>query len=203
MVFLIKQWAKNNKIDVYWIFAEAGHGKRPMDCVGACIKQTIKNIIAYNSNNVKSNTEDLMQYMPELSNICILTYKDDVNSYRELLPDTNDLKIIESGGFGISKVHKIFIPKKDNEILYWKKASSNNEYAEAQIIESKVQKRFKAKKKNKDNVMQEDLEDDWESTTVDEIEEDARKSASCILFLSTIVKTEYTANIANFNIQTI
>ena len=100
-----------------------------------------------------------MQDIPELSDICISTYnKDDVKSCRKLLEDTDDLKIRESGGFGISKVHKIFIPKEDNGVLYWKKDSFDNDYAEAQIIESKMQKRFKAKRQNKDDVLQEDLE---------------------------------------------
>ena len=35
----------------------------------------------------------------------------------------DDLKIIESGGFGISKVHEIFVLKEDNQILYWKKVN--------------------------------------------------------------------------------
>ena len=192
----MKQWAKNIKIDVYWIFTETGHGKGPMDVVGACIEQTIKHTIAYNSNG--------MQHIAELTNIYISTYnEDDVNSYRELLPDMDDLKIGESGGFGISRVHEIFIPKEDNEILYWKKVSSDNEYAEAQIIGSKIQKRFKAKEQNKDDVLREDQDDDSENTTDDDIEEEeeARRSASCILFFSVIVKTKYTANISTFNIH--
>ena len=46
---------------------EAGHGKRPMDGLGACIKQTIKDIITYNPGGIISNIEELMQYMPDLS----------------------------------------------------------------------------------------------------------------------------------------
>ena len=113
-----------------------------------------------------------------------------------------DLKIIESGGLGTSKVYDIFMPKEDNGTLYWKKVSSDKEYAEAQIIESKMQKRFKAKEQNKDDVLQKDLYDDQEIRADDEIEEGkASRSASNILFLSVIVKTLYTANIANFNIH--
>ena len=90
-----------------------------------------------------------------------MTYnEDDINSYRELLPDMADLKIIESGGLGTSKVYDIFMPKEDNGTLYWKKVSSDKEYAEAQMIESKMQKRFKAKEQNKDDVLQKDLYDD-------------------------------------------
>ena len=39
----------------------------------ACIKQTVKSTITYNPNGIISNTGDLMQYMADLSNICILT----------------------------------------------------------------------------------------------------------------------------------
>ena len=59
-MFLIKYRAKINKIDVYWIFTEVGHGKGPIDGVGECIKQTIKNTIAYNPNGIICNTEELM-----------------------------------------------------------------------------------------------------------------------------------------------
>ena len=44
----------------------------------------------------------------------------------------------ESGSFGISKVHEIFILKEDNGTSYWKMVFPGNEYAEAQIIESKM-----------------------------------------------------------------
>ena len=112
----------------------------------------------------------------------------------------DDLKIIGSGGFGI--LHEVFIQKEHNGILYRKKVSSDNEYAEAQTVESKMQKIFKAKKQNKDESLQEDLDGDLESATDEEIEEEeARRSESCILFFSVIIKTQYTANIANFNIH--
>ena len=114
----------------------------------------------------------------------------------------DDLKIIESGGFGIFKLHEVFIQKENNGILYQKKVSSDIEYAEAQTVESKMQKRFKAKKQNKDESLQEDLDDDLESAADEEIEEEeARRSESYILFFSVIIKTQYTANIANFNVH--
>ena len=118
----MKQWAKNNKTDVYWIFTEAGHGKGAMDGLGACIKETLKDTIMFNPNGIISNKGELKQYMANLLNICISTYnEDDIVFYRGFLPDMDDLKIIESGGFVISKVHEIFILKEDNGILYWKK----------------------------------------------------------------------------------
>ena len=131
MMFLLKQWTINKKIDVSWMFTGPGHRMLLEDGAGACIKQTIKDTILDNSNSIISITEEPMQDIPELSNIFISTYnKDDVKCCRKLLQDTDDLKIRESGGFGISKVHKIFIPKEDNGVLYWKKDSFDNGYAE-------------------------------------------------------------------------
>lgn len=96
--------------------------KGPMDGVEACIKQTIEDTIAYNPNGIIRNREELTQYMPELSNIFILTLnEDDVNSYRELLSDMDDLKIIKPRVFGISKVHENFIVKKKMEFYNGKR----------------------------------------------------------------------------------
>lgn len=93
-----------------------------MDGVETCIKQTIEDTIAYNPNGIIGNTEELMQYMPELSSICILILnEDDVNSYRDLLSDMDDLKIIKPRVFGISKVHENFIVKKKMEFYTGKK----------------------------------------------------------------------------------
>ena len=93
-----------------------------MDGVETCIKQTIEDTIAYNPNGIIGNTEELMQYMPELSSICILILnEDDVNSYRDLLSDMDDLKIIKPRVFGISKVHENFIVKKKMEFYTGKR----------------------------------------------------------------------------------
>ena len=40
-IFLAKKWAIENNIQIYWIFTESGHGKGPMDGVGASVKHTI------------------------------------------------------------------------------------------------------------------------------------------------------------------
>ena len=91
----------------------------PMDGLGAFIKQSIKDTIPYNRNGIISNTEKLIQYVPHLSNICVSTYnEDDMISYRKLLPDMDDLEIIESGGFGIPKVHGTFMLREDRGIFY-------------------------------------------------------------------------------------
>ena len=54
--------------------------------LGACIKQIIEDKITCNPNGIISNTYEIMEYMPDLSNMCISTYNEnDVISYRELL----------------------------------------------------------------------------------------------------------------------
>ena len=55
--------------------------------------------------------------------------------------------------------------------FYIGKGFPDNEYGEAQIIELKMQKRFRAKDQNKDDVLQEDLYNGSECTTDDETEE--------------------------------
>ena len=117
MIFLMKVWATKNHIDVYWIYTESGHGKGPMDGVGAGIKQTIKDTIAYNPKGVITNTDEVMQYMPEMPSVRISTYKEEeVNQFKSLYPKILDnLKIISSGGFGISQVHEIYIPASDKK----------------------------------------------------------------------------------------
>ena len=57
--------------------------------------------------------------------------------------------------------------------------------------------KIQRKDQNKDDVLQEDLDNDLEYTTDDEIEE-ARRSLSCILFYSAIVKTQYAASIVMY-----
>ena len=54
--------------------------------------------------------------------------------------------------------------------FYIGKGFPDNEYGEAQIIELKMQKRFRAKDQNKDDVLQEDLDNNLEYTTDDETE---------------------------------
>ena len=40
--FLTKEWVMDNEIQVFWIYTETGHGKGPMDGVGAAVKKFIK-----------------------------------------------------------------------------------------------------------------------------------------------------------------
>ena len=131
-VFLTKQWAIKSNINVFWIFTETGHGKGPMDGIGAKIKTKVKDTIAFLPNEVISNTEELLNHLPLMDNISIATYtEDNVQYYTSLLPKPKNLNI--HSAFGISKVHEIFFPKEDNDIIKWKKLSSDNCYTVAKI----------------------------------------------------------------------
>ena len=79
-----------------------------MDGVGAALKKSIKDTLAYNPDKVISNTEQLMQYLPD-SNITITTYnKNDVQKILLDVPSLDKLEISHNG-FGVSKVHEIFL----------------------------------------------------------------------------------------------
>ena len=71
MIFLA-----NNKTDVYWIFRQGGN--RAMNGLGACIKQTIKDTITFDPNDIISNTGELMQYMADLSNQGLIQVVSDI-----------------------------------------------------------------------------------------------------------------------------
>ena len=91
-----------------------------------------------------------MQYMADLSNICISTYsEDDIMFYRGLLPDMDESEIIELEGFGISKVHEIFIWKEDNGILYWKKVSLISSMMKLRLLSQRCRKDSEQKIKTK------------------------------------------------------
>lgn len=129
-IFLTKLWAVKNKKDVHWIFTESGHGKGPMDGIGAKIKTTIKDTIAYLPNEVIRTTNELLNHLPLMHNILIGTYTDkDVQTYSSMLP--KNLVIVSS--FGLSKVHEVVLNKEDNNMIKWKKLSSDDKYTNAKI----------------------------------------------------------------------
>ena len=137
-IFLAKKWAIENNIQIYWIFTESGHGKGPMDGVGASVKHTIKDTLAYNPNEVIRNTEQLLKYLPK-TNISISSYNNmDVENISSQIPSSENLSII-SFGFGVSKVHEIFFNTIDDKSIKWKKLSSDTKYTNAQIKIKEVQ----------------------------------------------------------------
>ena len=99
MVFLIKVWAKTNNINVIWVYTETGHGKGPMDGVGASIKHIVKDTIAYNPNGVIANTEQLFNHLPIMPQVHISTYGDEnVNKYKATFPTPLENLMLVSQG---------------------------------------------------------------------------------------------------------
>ena len=136
MLYLIREFSKEKKLRVTWIFTETGHGKGPMDGVGAVVKTAITNTIAYNPQGVIRNTEQLLNYLPPFQNIKITTYDEEEHQKNvEILPkQIKNLKIFTKCGFGIGKVHEYTINQ--SELIYWKQTSSDDVFAEAKIIVS-------------------------------------------------------------------
>ena len=151
-VFLTKQWAVKSNINVCWVFTESGHGKGPMDGIGAKIKMKVKDTIAFLPNEVIRNTEELLNHLPLMDNISIATYTENsVQNNTSLLPNPKNLKI--NSALGISKVHEIFFPKEDNDLIDWKKLSSDNIYTRAKIkINNEIPKQNFAKIKILKNI---------------------------------------------------
>ena len=87
-----------------------------MDGIGGSIKRGVKDIIGYSPNKVISNTKELLQNLPIMENITIGTYTEaDVKKISSLVPTSKKLSIIST--FGLSKVHEIFFPKEDDNVI--------------------------------------------------------------------------------------
>ena len=88
-----------------WIFTESGHGKGPMDGVGAVIKNAIDQTIAYHPNDTVTSTKDVLRLL-ELIDVELYTFSDaDITSQSNLLPPAKSLRLI-CKKFGISLVHE-------------------------------------------------------------------------------------------------
>lgn len=61
---LAEKFAQEKKVKLVWIFTETGHGKGPMDGVGAAIKAAIDEAVAFNPDQVIKCTADLMNILP-------------------------------------------------------------------------------------------------------------------------------------------
>ena len=76
-----------NGINFYEVFTETGPGKGSVDGVGTAIKNICKDTIAYNSDAVIWNTDQLLKYLPQSENIIIGKYTDiDVQFCKSIFP---------------------------------------------------------------------------------------------------------------------
>jgi len=137
--YLENQFALEKKIQVCHVFTEAGHGKGPMDGVGAVLKKTAHRVIAYRRDAVITNTQQLLEHFPP-TNISISTY---TNAYIELITATipSHLRLL-SKGMGIGSVHEWIVAGDDSIKL--KRLSQDQQYATACFSSEKL---FKGRKK--------------------------------------------------------
>ena len=149
VMYLIKRFAGDKGIAVCWIYTEKGHGKGPMDGVGAAVKRVVSDTIAYNPKSVIRNTDQLMAKLP-IMNVEVSTYSEkDVRKYVNLIPTPlRKLKLSSDCGFNIGSCHEVFISSVDDGMLQMKKLSSDLEYGNCRICTN-----FSARKKGKRKVI--------------------------------------------------
>ena len=95
---------------MYWVFAETGHGKRPMHGVDN---------ISFNPDATIRNTGHLLKHLSKSENITIGKYSDtDVQLYTSMFPNTFSIKY---KNFGLSKVQETYLSLLDNKKIQWKK----------------------------------------------------------------------------------
>ena len=147
IMMLIKRFAGDKGIAVCWIYTEKGHGKGPMDGVGAAVKRVITDTIAYNPMSVIRNTEQLMAKLPQI-NVEVSSYvESDVKRYISLYPTPlRKLKLLSDCGFNIGSCHEVFISSAADGLLQMKKLSSDPEYGSCRISTSWVAKKRGKKK---------------------------------------------------------
>ena len=106
-----------------------------MDGIGASIKRTIDDAIAFNPNAVIRCTNDLIKFLPD-SDIKITTYKkSDVDYFMSMVPKGVSIKCKQ---FGISKFHEIKYSMNKNNIIHWKMLSEDDTYTEAKLQEKRL-----------------------------------------------------------------
>ena len=91
---------------MYWVFSETGHGKQPMDDVGAVIKNICKDTTVYSANAVIWNTDQFLKYLTQNENITTGNYIDvDLKFHKFMFPNSFSIKC---KNFGLSKCVEIW-----------------------------------------------------------------------------------------------
>ena len=84
-----KKFDEEHRIDIWWVFTKSGHGKGPMDGVGAAAKRAINEaVIAAESMPAVSvrSTKDLILIL-SLMNVVLSTYdNNDIETVKATLP---------------------------------------------------------------------------------------------------------------------
>ena len=130
--FFTKRFAVENNIHIYWVFTESGHGKGPMDGVGASIKNDIDDDIAFHPNSVISCVSELMPLLSGGDKHLSMYTEEDIKRYLDLLP--SDLNIVKSRkSIGISSIHEIRFTPEDNNQIEWKAISADIAFISVQF----------------------------------------------------------------------
>ena len=123
--YLTKKFAIQHNLTIIWVFTESGHGKVPMNGIGASIKNEIDNAIAFNPNSVITCASELWEFLPKEIKQISMYSEEDMQRYKEML--LSDLKMA-CKSFGISLIHEIKFLSLDENQLHWKRVSADIEY---------------------------------------------------------------------------
>ena len=143
--YLTKKCAEENGVDITWVFTESGHGKGPMDGVGATIKNSTDDVVIASESMPDVCIRSCMDIFPilNLPNITISAYNDEsIATMTKKIP--NNL-LISWKKFGISKVHEIRMSSSSSNIIEWKMVSQDETYTKAMFL-AKAKKRTLPKK---------------------------------------------------------
>lgn len=118
-IYLMKQFATKEQVDVKWIFLESGHGKGVADAVGAAVKRNFDQAISYKPDDSFKNAMDLLDAVENSSNIKLFIYdKSDIEKVKKSIPKLVAIK-------GTAGFHEIIATK--DGALYAKNLSSEKE----------------------------------------------------------------------------
>ena len=171
--FLTKRFAEENDVDVTWI-TESGHGKGPMDGVGAAIKNSINNVMIA-AESIPNMLVHHAAVVPILNLVDVEICHYDTNHIdiiKEILPGSKTLSI-NCKKFGISKGHEFFFSKEQSQKILWKMNSEDSKYTNAAfIIKSKAPLALLQENNSDDENMQSNDASESESGEEDTVESD-------------------------------
>ena len=117
--YLTSRLAEENKIKIFWIFREAGHGKSAADGIGGNIKNAAQNKQTMDANTVINSAADVKEQIETTIEISIHT-KEDIDKVKKSMPQKVGALV------GATRIHELSfepdgtIKKKDlpNEVFY-------------------------------------------------------------------------------------
>ncbi|XP_064114759.1 uncharacterized protein LOC135220986 [Macrobrachium nipponense] len=114
--YLMRRFAKQNNVEMKWIYLEGGHGKGIADAVGASVKQLMCDTIAKHPNKSFRNTVDILPFIKDLPNVKVFSHSEHlVQQYKNLL-SRQHLQVIPS----TYKIHEVCV----KETSFYVKESS-------------------------------------------------------------------------------